>query len=312
MLTNGGKQQALVAALFVGIVVLVAYQYHNAQSLQARIASLENQVQQQSTGLQQVVSTPNKQQLQELTKRSTVIAKSQDDLLTGAVAKAAPGVVSVVISKDVPLLQVEYQNPFGDDPYFRDVGIRVPVFRQVGTQKKQVGAGTGFFIRSDGYIITNKHVVTDTTAEYTVLLTSGDKKIARVVYRDNVYDLAVLKIEGSGFPVVTLGSSSTLKLGQTVAAIGNALGQYNNSVSVGIISGLERTIQAQNNQGGIETLTGVIQTDAAINRGNSGGPLLDLRGEAIGVNVAAEMGASNIGFAIPIDVVKTVLNNALQ
>jgi serine protease Do len=103
-----------------------------------------------------------------------------------------------------------------------------------------------------------------------------------------------------------------LKLGQTVAAIGNALGEYNNSVSVGIISGLDRTIQAQDDRGRVETLSGVIQTDAAINRGNSGGPLLDLSGNAVGVSVAMERGASNIAFAIPVNTIKPIISRVLH
>jgi S1-C subfamily serine protease len=181
----------------------------------------------------------------------------------------------------------------------------------VGTQQKDIGAGTGFFIRSDGYIITNKHVADNTTASYTALLSSGEKKVARVIYRDPTMDIAILKVDGSGYATIPLGSSSDIKLGQTVAAIGNALGEYNNSVSVGIVSGLDRTIKASDDAGNIKTLTGVIQTDAAINKGNSGGPLLDLDGEAIGINTAVSQGANNIGFAIPMTEIKTIVDRVL-
>jgi len=144
-----------------------------------------------------------------------------------------------------------------------------------------------------------------------VLLSSGVQKTAQVVHRDQTYDLALLKIDGGGYPALSLGDSSNLKLGQTVAAIGNALGEYNNTVSVGIISGLDRTIEALDDRGAVETLSGVIQTDAAINRGNSGGPLLDLSGKAIGVNVAVQGGANNIAFSIPINTVKSLINRVL-
>ncbi len=229
-----------------------------------------------------------------------------DELLTTAVAKVAPAVVSIVISKDVPLLEIDYVNPFGDDPFFHDFGIRIPVYRQKGVTEKKVGAGTGFIINPDGYIVTNRHVVADPQAKYTVLLSDGQQKQARVVYVDAQWDIAILKIDGDNYPYVALGDSDQLKLGQTVLAIGNALGEYNNSVSVGIISGLNRTIEAAGN-GQIEKLSGVIQTDAAINPGNSGGPLVDLKGEVVGVNVATVRGSENIGFAIPINIVKQIL-----
>jgi serine protease Do len=221
-------------------------------------------------------------------------------------------VVSIVVSKDVPLLEVEYVNPFGDDPYFQDVGFRVPTYRQVGTESRQIGAGTGFIVRSDGYIVTNRHVIDERNADYTVLLASGEQLPARVIYRDANYDLAVLKISAENLPTLTLGDSSTLRLGQTVVAIGNALGAYNNSVSVGIISGLERTIDAQDANGRVETLSGVIQTDAAINSGNSGGPLLDLEGRVVGMNVAVDQYANAIAFSIPINDIKPIIERVLE
>jgi S1-C subfamily serine protease len=216
-------------------------------------------------------------------------------------------VVSIVISKDVPKLEVQYVNPFGDDPLFQNFNVQVPVYRQNGTQFQKVGAGSGFIVRANGYIVTNRHVVDDTTATYTVLLSNGTQKNASVVWKDDKHDLAIVKISGTDLTVLPLGDSSSLELGQSVFAIGNALGEYSNSVSVGIISGLDRTIQAQTNNG-VENLTGVIQTDAAINPCNSGGPLVDLNGEAVGVNVAMVQGSQNVGFSIPISQVRTALN----
>ena len=244
--------------------------------------------------------------LKELKNRKDAIGKSQDELLTSAVAKIAPAVVSIVISKDVPKLEVTYENPFGNDPFFKDFNVRVPVYKQKGTVNQKVGAGTGFIVSSDGYILTNRHVVSDQNATYTALLADGTQKSGRVVFRDTENDIALLKIDGSGFKAVPLGDSSTLKLGQTVVAIGNALGEYNNSVSVGIISGLNRTIEAGGG-GSVETLAGVIQTDAAINPGNSGGPLITTSGEVIGVNVATTIGASNISFSIPVSKAKSLV-----
>ncbi len=316
----------LAIILVLGLGVFGVYEYRQNQALSFQVGVVERQVaaltdaivlSASSTQATQKfteelikMNAQNRKEIKEieaLAKRATVVAPSQDQLLTATVAKATPAVVSVIISKDIPQVEIQYVNPFAD----RDIGIRIPVYRQVGTKKTNVGAGTGFIIRSDGYIITNKHVVSDTKAEYVVLLSSGTTKTAQVFYRDETRDLAILKIAGSGFPVISLGNSLDIKLGQTVAAIGNALGEYNNSVSVGIISGLNRTIQAQDGQGNVETLSGVIQTDAAINKGNSGGPLLDLEGNVLGVNVAVQQGASNIGFAIPVNAVRALLNQVL-
>lgn len=248
--------------------------------------------------------------LQEIQKRRDVRAKSQDELLTAAVAKIAPSVVSIVVSKDVPKLSVEYVNPFGDDPFFKDFDFRVPVYRQKGVERQKVGAGTGFIIAPGGFILTNRHVVADENATYTVLLANGSQKAGQVVYRDPTKDIAIVKIDQGGLPTAALGNSDSLKLGQTVIAIGNALGEYNNSVSVGIISGLNRTIEASNGAQA-EKLDSVIQTDAAINPGNSGGPLIDLSGAVIGINVATVVGGSNISFSLPINSARAAIARAI-
>jgi S1-C subfamily serine protease len=220
--------------------------------------------------------------------------------------------VSIVISQDVPQYKVVYENPFGDDPFFQNVGMQVPVYEPTGqTQSQEVGAGSGYIITSDGYIITNKHVVPSDQDSYTVLLQSGKQETAQVVYRDPNNDLAIVKISGSKFPAISFDDSNSLQLGQTVIAIGNALGQYNNSVSLGVISGLNRTISASDENGNAETLTGVLQTDAAINLGNSGGPLLDLNGNAVGINVATVQGSNNISFSIPSNMVKSIIKSAI-
>lgn len=237
--------------------------------------------------------------------------KSQDELLTDAVAKITPDVVSIVVSKDVPKLEVVYVNPFGDDPFFNDVDVRVPRYIQKGTEEKRIGAGTGFLISENGYIATNRHVVSDKEAKYTVLLSDGTQKEAAIIYIDDKIDFAIIKVEGTKFTHVVLGDSDSLKLGQTVFAVGNALGEYNNSVSTGIISGLNRDIRASGSSG-TESLKGVIQTDAAINPGNSGGPLVTLDGEVIGVNVATVIGSSNISFSIPVNSIKDIINSEIK
>ena len=232
---------------------------------------------------------------------------SQDSFVVDTVKKTNPAVVSIIISKQVPKYEAYIdpnggQNPFGD--LFPGFNFNMPQYRQNGTEKKDIGGGSGFFVSSDGLIVTNKHVVDQKDVEYTVFTNDGKKHSATVVARDPVLDIALIKITGSGFSYLTLGNSDSLDVGQSVIAIGNALGEYRNTVSVGVVSGLARSITAGDNSGNSEVLYHVIQTDAAINPGNSGGPLLNLRGEVIGVNVAVAQGSQSIGFALPINSVK--------
>ncbi len=231
---------------------------------------------------------------------------SGDSIITSAVKKTNPAVVSITISKDVPKYELQTLPNFNDPLGFFSIPS-LPV--QNGTENKEVGNGSGFLVSSDGYIVTNRHVVDDKTATYTVTLNSGKKYPAKVIASDQVYDIAVVKIEGTGFPSVVLGDSSKLELGSTVIAIGNALGEFKNTVSVGVVSGLSRSITAGDGMGKSEQLEQVIQTDAAINPGNSGGPLLDLNGEVVGINVAVAQGSQSIGFALPINSVKSIIGS---
>ncbi|KKU98993.1 MAG: Protease Do [Candidatus Jorgensenbacteria bacterium GW2011_GWC1_48_8] len=236
-----------------------------------------------------------------------------EEAVVAAIDKAAPSVVSIVISKDLPVIEQCPYDPFADlPPEFRQFfggGFQFSQPCQKGTQKQEVGGGSGFIVSEDGLILTNKHVVADTKAEYTVLTNDGEKYDAKVLARDPVQDIAIIKISASGLTAAKLGDSDSIKLGQTAIVIGNALGEFRNTVSVGVISGLSRTITASGEGFGTETIQGVIQTDAAINPGNSGGPLLNLKGEVIGVNTAVVSGAENIGFAIPINQAKRDINS---
>ncbi len=222
-----------------------------------------------------------------------------------AVKKVSPAVVSITVSKNVPIIEQCPYSPFSDlPPQFQQFFGNDFFFSQPcekGTELREVGSGSGFVISPDGLILTNKHVVSDTKASYTVFTNDGKKYDAKVLARDPVQDLAVIKIDVNNFPTVELGDSDTVNLGQTAIAIGNALGEYRNTVSVGVISGLSRTVTASGPGVGEETIQGVIQTDAAINPGNSGGPLLDLQGRVVGINTAVASNAENIGFAIPIN-----------
>lgn len=229
-----------------------------------------------------------------------------------AVEASSPSVISIIISKDLPVIEQCPYDFFGDLPQeFRQFfGQDIEFYRpcQKGVKRQEVGGGSGFIISSDGLIVTNKHVVGDVKASYTVLLNDARKYEAKILAQDSARDFAVIKINVENLPVVRLGDSDSIKLGQTAIAIGNALGEFRNTVSVGVISGLARTITASG--GGLtERIEGVIQTDAAINQGNSGGPLLNLKGEVIGINVAMVSGAQNIGFAIPVNQVKKAIES---
>ncbi len=189
-----------------------------------------------------------------------------------------------------------------------------------GAQSKKVekvvkGSGTGFLISADGLILTNKHVVTsaqEKTAEYRIILNSGKQYYAQLIGKDPLNDLAVLKIFDKNLPFVQLGDSDNLQIGSTVIAIGNTLGRYQNSATKGIVSGLGRSLEASDQAGTAEALDNVIQTDAEINLGNSGGPLVDLSGNIVGINVAIDQAGTSIGFAIPINDAKPVIKSVRE
>lgn len=239
---------------------------------------------------------------------SFVPTDSHEAAVVNVVQESKPAVVSIIITKDVPVLQQfngntapNTLNPFGG--FFGNgmspFQFQVPQYQQKGTQKQEIGGGSGFLVSADGYIVTNKHVVAQSDAEYTVFTNDGKKYDAKVAATDPANDVAILKIEGSNFPYLAFGDSSTIEVGQSAIAIGNSLGEFRNTVSVGVVSGLARSITADNGLGQAEQLEEVIQTDAAINPGNSGGPLLGLNGKVLGVNVAVALGSQNIGFALP-------------
>ena len=183
-----------------------------------------------------------------------------------------------------------------------------------GQSYDSAAAGTGVIVTSDGYILTNKHVINGAN-EVTVVLDDGTTyEKVEVVATDPLNDIAFLKIDGvSDLAAATLGDSKTITVGQQVIAIGNALGEYQNTVTAGIISGTGRSVTASDGNGyNVETLTDMIQTDAAINSDNSGGPLVNATGEVIGINTATSASAENMGFAIPISSVKGMLSQLIE
>ncbi len=232
------------------------------------------------------------------------ILKEKSDVID-VVKKDGPSVVSIAIKRTGSGRSPFSQSPFG--------GLFGQDLQQPPSNKTESGIGTGFIVAPNGVIVTNKHVV-DTEGQYVVISNDNKKYDVQRVYKDPLNDLAIIKIDANGLRAMELGDSSQLDVGQTVIAMGNALGEFKNTVTVGVVSGLDRQIEASDQLGGnAEKLGNVIQTDAAINPGNSGGPLLNIGGQVIGINtaVAASGIAQNIGFAIPINSAKPIINEFL-
>jgi serine protease Do len=212
--------------------------------------------------------------------------------------KVCPAVITIVASRDLPQIDEFYFLPMGREK------VALPK-KVAGTQKTKIGGGSGFIVSRDGYILTCNHVVEDHEAEYTVIVDPDHKYTAKVLAKDPLVDMAILKISGHTHPFLKLANSDRVELGESVLAVGNPLGEFEDTLSLGIVSGLSRKITAYNGFDAKATnLRGLIQTDAAINPGNSGGPLVNMDGEVIGINTAMIMGAENIGFALPINYIK--------
>jgi len=244
----------------------------------------------------------NSNNLSSPTEKQTVVY--EESVITKVVDDSVPSVVTVAINKTASTTdsyQIDLSDPFSP-------------FKKVPGETKTIeqNIGSGFIISKDGLIITNKHVVSNTEATYHILTNDSKKFNVEKIYRDSLNDLAILKISTSSgsFKPLTLGNSDNLKLGQLVIAIGTPLGEFTNTVTSGIVSGLGRGITAGSPyENYVEKLDNVIQTDAAISAGNSGGPLLNSKGEVIGINTAVSQEGQNIGFAIPSNVIKDLIDN---
>jgi serine protease Do len=228
---------------------------------------------------------------------------THEEAIITTVENVLPSVVSIIVGKGYEEIlrerPYELMMPHGDH---LDLPLPEEELPHTEAGKVKIGGGSGFIVDPNGLVVTNKHVVHDPSAEYLVKTASEDTYQARVLARDPLNDVAILKIEAENLSALPLGNSDKIRLGQTVVAMGNALGEFQNTVSTGIVSGLSRFITAITDmEGHSERLRGLIQTDAAINPGNSGGPLVNIKGEVIGINAAVVFGAQNIGFAIPIN-----------
>jgi serine protease Do len=226
----------------------------------------------------------------------------EESATIATVKQVSPAVGSIIVKQSVTQGTSTSTNPFGlffGQPQ-SDTSPSVP---------QEVAAGTGFIISNDGYILTNKHVVDLKNAAFTFVTNEGKEYDAKLIATDPFNDIAVIKIDATNLPSLELGDSDSLSIGQTVIAIGNTLSRFPNTVTKGIISGIGRTITAGDSQGSSETLEQVIQTDAAINQGNSGGPLLTLDGKVVGINTAVSQEGQLLGFAIPISQVKPAIQS---
>jgi len=216
--------------------------------------------------------------------RTDKIIVEESSAVIEANKKVGPAVVSILSTAQGPI------NPF------------------TGQASTQQSSGTGFIITTDGLIATNKHVVKGGQS-FTVTTAEGKTFDGKVVATDPTNDLALMKVDARGLPVADLGDSDRVEVGQYVIAIGNALGEFQNTVTLGVISAENRTVSAGDGSGNSEMLDGLLQTDAAINPGNSGGPLLNLAGQVIGMNTAVTGNAQGIGFALPINDLKRDLES---
>jgi len=229
---------------------------------------------------------------------------TEESVVIEVAERVSPSVVTINVTKEQSALpfQIEF-GPFG---------INIPQQRQENVAQD---IATGFIISSDGLIVTNKHVVSDTSVKYRIITKDDKTYEVQKIYRDPANDIAILKIDpsissGQALKLVELGDSANLKVGQFVIAIGTALGEFRHTVTTGVISGIGRSITAGSPlEGYVEQLDNVIQTDAAINMGNSGGPLLNSAGQVIGISVAVSLEGQNIGFALPINIVKDSIEN---
>lgn len=281
--------------IFVVVLILLLFGIDGLQRYSPSFSNILN-----GFGTRQ--STPPQEKVKVVTEESVVIS---------IVKNYGPSVVTVAEQVDQQAV-----SPFDYGP-FSFFGPGSPDQGQSQPQGPQ-NIGSGFIVSPDGMIVTNKHVVSDTSGKYQIITNDDKKYTVQKIYRDPLNDVAILKIDPTQNPDVTLkpvvlGDSSHLQVGQLVIAIGTPLGEFSNTVTTGVISGLGRGITAGSQfQGFAEKLDNVIQTSAAINPGNSGGPLLNSASQVIGVNTAVAQSAQNIGFALPINVIKDSLKNFNQ
>lgn len=282
MKNSMGLKQFFVG-LFTGIFIIVVFLGGAVTDRLSPIPAISNLL--------------GKRQLTELVSQRIL---TEESVVVDVAQRVSPSVVTVTIEEIRQVPGSFFLDSFGI--------FRVPNQSETETIERDIGSG--FVVGEDGLIVTNKHVVSGSLNVTYKVVMSDDREYEIVdIWRDPLNDLAILKVEAENLPVVEMGNSDNLKVGQFVIAIGTALGEFRHTVTTGVISGLGRGITTGNIFGSyVEELDNVIQTDAAINPGNSGGPLLNSVGQVIGVNVAVSQSGENIGFALPINVVVNSLD----
>ncbi len=294
MKSNANKTKYFLLGLSLSVIVLVSF-FGGALADRVFVVKPLDYV------VKRKPITALRKDAQETSPLSGLLNNSLGSMNVADVAEVtSESVVTVSIKKQQRVLDPLSSGVFG--LYF---GLPTETVEEI-----QRDIGTGFVVdQEEGLIVTNRHVVSDPQAEYSVIDKNEQEYAVTKIYRDPSNDLAIVKIDNSSLPAIPLGDSDILRVGESVIAIGTALGEFRHTVTTGVISGLGRGIEAFGGVGMGESLENVIQTDAAINPGNSGGPLLNAAGEVIGVNVAVSAVAENIGFALPINIVKASLQN---
>ncbi len=239
------------------------------------------------------------------TSSDVVILDEPNNQTVDVVSRVSPAVVSIIVEQST---EVRTQSNTDKKLYDDFFGFALPVQQNDKKGTYRVGAGSGFIISKEGLIITNRHVVQIPSATLVVILSNQKEYPAKVVAVDPLNDIALLKIQATELPFLTFGDSGRVRIGETVIAIGNALGEFQNSVTKGIVSGINRKIVAGNGMTS-DMIEGAIQTDAAINQGNSGGPLINEEGNVIGINTALSHEGQLLGFAIPSNIVMNAVDS---
>ena len=272
---------------FISILLVLDIRFNGERALLNRVASADPDF---FSGLSEKFTSIFNKDISKYSSPKVVTRQqvvNEESTVIDAVDKTSPAVVSIVVKT------VNFD--FFSGPTTSDQGI-----------------GTGFIVDKNGLIVTNSHVVDDPSGEYTVVTKDGKTYEVNKINLDEISDLAIIEITARDLPTVEFADSDNLKVGQMAIAIGNALGRFQNTVTVGVISGISRQLQATGGLGGVKTYENVIQTDAALNPGNSGGPLVNSAGQVIGINVATSVGADNISFAIPVNTLIPILDGFLK
>ncbi len=244
-------------------------------------------------------------QMSQRAVESRIVELIEDETASIAVVEqVTPAVVSIIVKKNSGDLEGYQKQYFFDNPLYQTQALEDGSVSAL----VEVSSGTGFFVTSDGYVLTNRHVVSEENGLFFVVTNDGEELPATLVDIDPLQDIAILHVEGEAFATVTLADSEDIRIGQTVIAIGNTLSEFRNTVTKGVVSGINRRVTAGDAYNS-EVIEQAIQTDAAINPGNSGGPLINLLGEVIGINTAVSFHGESVAFAIPINEAKRAVED---